>query len=146
MKKLALYCLEGQKAENARSIISQEVPDITTLRRPFQISDELPIQTMIKSNSFELECPTDVFQFDLDHWPEKEAWKWVEKISLNKKFVAVPFRGKILAVGDIDEIKEAFNENLKEPIERTPIDQKELYYEDGVINALFRRALVEAWS
>jgi len=114
MKKLALYCLEGQIAKNARSIISQEAPDITTLRLPFQISDELPIQTMIRSNSFELECPTNVFQFNLNNWPEKEAWKWVEKISINKQFVAVPFRGKILAIGDIDEIKEAFSGNLKE--------------------------------
>jgi len=143
MKKLALYCLEGATAEKARSIISQEELSVTLPRLPFQISDELPVQTMIKSNSFELECPINVFQFDLINWPESEAWKWVEKISLNKQFVAVPFRGKILAVGDIAEITETFGDNLKGPIERTPIDQKELYYEDGVVNALFRRALVK---
>lgn len=144
LKRLALYCLSGNKVETARRIISQTENSKQSQQMPFIIPDELPIQTIIKSNAFEIKCPIDVFQFDIKEWPEAQAWKWVENISLGKKFVAVPFRGKILAIGEIEDIKLTFNKILKGSIDRTPIDQKELFYEDGVINALYRRALVKA--
>jgi hypothetical protein len=143
MKRLALYCLIEEKVDKARSIISHSEGASSQERTPFHIPDNLPLQTIVKSNAFEIECPADVFQFDLREWPKSEIWKWVKSACINSEIVAVPFRSKILAFGTDEEVKIVFGENLKEPIERVPIDQKELYYEDGVINALMRRALVK---
>jgi hypothetical protein len=142
MKRLSLYCLSNNKAERAREIISQSESKLFAERVPFQISDNLPIQTIIKSNAFYIECPNDMFQFSLKELPQNAIWKWPEDKSRGNNFVAVPHKGKILAIGDIDSAKVVFGAQIYGPVERVPIEQQELAYEDGAINALFRQALI----
>jgi hypothetical protein len=47
-------------------------------------------------------------------------------------------------LGTIDEIKETFGDNIKGPIERTPVVPTELQHDDGTIVSLLRQALVRS--
>lgn len=144
LKRIALFCLSGSQSSKARSIISETETKNTYQKAPFQIPDDLPTKTVIKSNIFEIKCPDDVFQFEIADWPDSNAWKWIDNISNNRGFSAVPFKRKVLSLGNIEEIKHALNGKIKGEIERIPIDENEFNYEDGIINSLFRKALVKA--
>jgi hypothetical protein len=146
MKRIALYCLSDAKGEKARDLISQSENNRSVERTPFQISTVLPIQTIIKSNAFYIECPNDLYQFSLQDLPEEGLWRWLEEKSREKDFAAVPRKGKILAIGDIENIRTVFENQIIGAIERVPIELNELAYEDGSINSLFRRAIIKAIS
>lgn len=139
--RIGLYCLKGQSREKAQKDISELASHDILNRVSFQIPSYAQ-STIIKSNAFEIEFPTEVYEFDLQSWPEQKVWHWVRKTTENSKIKAVPHRGKILAIGLIDEIKEVFGSNIKGSIERTPISRSELRYQDGAIVSLMRQAVV----
>ena len=143
MVRLGLYCLKGQAREEAQQDISELAPNELLDRAAFQVPDYVQ-STIIKSNAFEIECPSEVYEFDLKEWPQEKVWAWVREATEGKQIIAVPHRGKILALGLIDNIKETFGDNIKGNIERTPISPDELRYQDGAIVSLMRQALVQS--
>ena len=143
MVRLGLYCLKGQARENAQQDISELAPNELLARAAFQVPD-YPQSTIIKSNAFEIECPSEVYEFDLKEWPKEKVWAWAREATEDKQIIAVPHRGKILALGLIDDIKGTFGNNIKGAIERTPISPDELRYQDGAIISLMRQALVQS--
>ena len=145
MTRLSLHCLDGAQHEAVRKDISELDSDDLLERQPFQIP-ECRAHTFIKSNAFEVDCPTEVFTFDLETWPTEKVWSWLREQIGTRSIVAVPFKRKIFALGTVDDIKDIFGDNLKGPIERTPISPNELRFEDGAIVSLMREALVRALS
>ncbi len=145
MTRLALHCLVGEARERARGSIFQMVPPDLLSRSPFQIASR-HTTTLIKSNAFEMECPSEVFQFDLKTWPEEKVWSWLRAQTSGHSVVAVPLKGKVLAIGLLDDIKKVFGENIKGPIERTPIAPDEYRYEDSAVSNLMRTALVQTMA
>ena len=143
MTRLALHCLEGEAREEARRDINELTPPDLLAREAFQLPD-LKRNTIIKSNAFEIDCPGEVLSFDLKKWPEERVWSWVRDQIAGKPIVAVPFKGKILALGAVDAVKDAFYENIKGPVERTPVSPDELRFEDGAVISLLREALVRS--
>lgn len=143
MTRLALHCLDGERREAARKDVAALAPDNLLARVPFQVG-EYRANTLIKSNAFEIDCPGEVLSFDLKAWPMEKVWSWLREQIGSRPVVAVPFKGKVLAFGTIDDIKEAFGENIKGPVERTPVSPDELRYEDGAIVGLMREALVRS--
>ena len=143
MIRLALHCLEGERREAARKDIAALVPDDLLARAPFHVPEHRA-NTLIKSNAFEIDCPSEVLSFDLKAWPPEKVWSWVREQTGARPVVAVPFKGNILALGTVDDIKDCFGENIKGPVERTPISPDELRYEDGAIVGLMREALVRS--
>lgn len=141
MTRLALHCLDGEARESAKGDISQLVSQNLLGRASFQIAAQ-PISTLIKSNAFEVECPSEVLQFDLKVWPKEKVWSWLRDQTRDQPVVAVPLKGKVLAIGLVDHIKEIFGENIKGNIERAPIAPEEYRYVDGAIVRLMREALV----
>ena len=141
--RLSLHCLEGKRREAAKAAIAELAPKRVLDRTPFQVAN-FSENTLVKSNAFELECPSEVLTFDLKAWPETEVWKSLRETVANKQILVVPFRGKVLALGTIDEIKTVFGNNIKGPIERTPVRPNELSYEDGAVVSLMRDALVRS--
>ena len=141
--RLSLHCLEGASRDDA----AREIANLSAKKRldraPFQLP-ECRANTLIKSNAFEIDCPSEVLQFDLKVWPTEKVWSWVREKTKAKPVVAVPFKGKILALGTIDDIKSSFGENIKGAIERTPVSTDELRYEDGAVVSLMREALVRS--
>ena len=145
MTRLALHCLDSEARQAAQNDLSQMAPRDLLDRKPFRIEAQ-QINTLIKSNAFEIECPTEVFQFDLKVWPEKRVWSWLREQTCNHNVVAVPLKGKVLAIGLIDDVREIFGDNIKGEIQRTPVEPEEFRYEDGAIVSLMREALVNTMA
>ena len=143
MTRLALHCLDGDGREAARKHIAELAPPDLLARQPFHVA-EYRENTIIKSNAFEIDCPAEVLSFDLNTWPKEKVWSWLREQTAGRPVVAVPFKGKILALGTVDEVKAVFGANIKGNVERSPVSPDELRYEDGVIVGLMREALVRA--
>jgi hypothetical protein len=112
-------------------------------RESFQVR-KFNATTLIKSNSFAIECPAEVLQFGLKKWPEEKVWSHIRECTAGRAMAAVPLRDKVFALGAINEIKEAFGVNVQGPIERTPVSPTDLNYEDGAITSLMREALTRS--
>ena len=140
--RIALHCLHGEHLNGARNCIRVLTPEDLLHRERFQIP-HLTNATLIKSNAFGLDMPTEVFQFDLKVWPNDRVWKFLRDTAGRRPLVAVPLR-KVLALGTIEDIQEAFYDNLKGSIERTPVGPDDLRFEDGAIVSLMRQALVRS--
>lgn len=145
LTRLALHCLEGPDRESARQDIGALArPDLLD-RQPFQVA-EYRVNTIIKSNAFEIDCPGEVLSFGLNVWPTEKVWQYLREQVGKRPIVAVPFKGKVLAFGTIEDIKDAFVDNIKGPVERTPVSPDELRFEDGIIVSLMREALVRSMA
>ena len=142
MTRLALHCLNGEERKAARRCIDALASEDLLHREPFQIP-QFTNATLIKSNAFEIECPTEVFQFDLKAWPTERVWASLRETAGERPLVAVPLR-KVLALGTIEDIRDAFDENVKGAIERTPVASDDFRHEDGAIVSLMRQALVRS--
>ena len=142
MTRLSLYCLVDEQREDARRCIAGLSRKDLLHREPFRIP-RVSNTTLIKSNAFPIECPAEVFQFDLKVWPAERVWASLRDTTAGRPLVAVPLR-KVLALGTIDDIRAAFRDNIKGTIERTPIASDELRYEDGAVVSLLRQALVRS--
>jgi hypothetical protein len=143
MTRLALHCLEGECREEARKDIAAHAPLDVLARQPFQVP-ECRFNTLIKSNAFELDCPGEVLSFDLKTWPTEGVWGWLRGKTEGRSVVVAPLRGKVLALGTIDDIKSCFGDNINGPIERVPVSPDELRYEDGAVVGMMREALVRS--
>ena len=144
MLRIALHCLEGEAIEEARQLMMAQTPIPTEERVDFKLVD-LPTCGIIKSNAFPLMPPVRIYEFDLKEWPEGKVWEYFDNCTDGKEIVAAPF-GKAYAFGTIDEIRTAFADRIGEKIERVPINDLDLRYEDGVISSLIRRAFVRAMA
>lgn len=144
LMRLALHCLSGDQQERARNLLSEISQKLRSRNEPFTLL-QAPCKTLIKSNAFEITCPSEVFTFGVKNWPEK-PWDWLDDLSANKHFVAVPHKGKILALGLLDGIRDSFEGQLSSSIERTPVTDADTSIELGNVNALMRRALLRAFA
>lgn len=142
LSRLVRYCLTADQRQKATTVLASANNANNVQRLPFAI-DDAPIGAVIKSNAFEVECPSEVFVFDLKQWPKEKVWTWVEDSAAAHNCLAVPFR-RVLAFGALDDIKLAFGDNIKDTIERAPIGDDDTRYEDGAVVCLLRRALVNA--
>ncbi|MHC4671985.1 MAG: SIR2 family protein, partial [Planctomycetota bacterium] len=144
LTRLALHCLSVDQQERARQLLSEVSQELRERNEPFVI-EQVPCTSLIKSNAFEITCPSEVLAFDVKDWPDK-PWEWLDEMSEGKKFVAVPQSKKVIALGILNEIQDTFGVQLSGSIERTPITDIERTMEYGSINALMRRALLRAFA
>lgn len=143
MTRLARHCLTGPIAERARTIAAVSEASAELPRVPFALP-ELPPGRLIKSNAFEIACPPEVLTFELSEWPETQVWRWIEGRTSGHDVVAVPSRGKVLALGTITGVHQAFVGCIKGAIDRTPLSDDDLRLEDGAVVALLKRALIRS--
>jgi hypothetical protein len=142
MIRLAHHCLEGNPLEVAKRILGDQ-PDRERLQRnAFSISQEAPT-AIIKSNAWPIRCPSEMFEFQLRKWPKDQVWKWLAEKTVGHQVVAVPFK-KVLAFGALDGIRNAFNDLIEGEIQRVPITERDVRYEDGAVVSLLRQALVRS--
>lgn len=143
MTRLALHCLKGESREAVLKEIAGFSQTNRSERHPFQVRD-FSNNLLIKSNAFAIECPREVLSFDLQNWPADRVWAWLREHIDSQSVVAVVLKGRILALGKTEDIKKAFSNRLKGPIERLPVVPKDLRYENGAIIQLMRKALVRS--
>lgn len=144
MARIGLHCLEGEARNSAMRAMEQLAAD-KLVRDPWTVPS-FKASTLIKSNAFALEAPSEMLRFDLKQWPSGKVWSHLRDMIAGRDIVAVPYKGKIFAFGTIDDIKGAFGENVKGPIERTPVGPADLNYEDGAITSLMRETLTRAMA
>lgn len=142
MIRLALHCLDPAGQASAAQIISRNTGGTEAPRSRFRIESGDPT-AILKSNAFEIECPSEVLAFELKDWPKEQVWKWVRDQTADKNVVAVPFKSQIFAIGTVDDIRDCFGENIKDRPQRAPISEDNLRFEDGAITSLMREALVQ---
>jgi hypothetical protein len=145
MTRLALHCLQGDHRKAAANLLEQFAPKDTLSRKAFQVR-KFKASTLIKSNSFPIECPSEMLQFELKQWPSDKVWSYLRERIEGRNVVVVPLKGKVFAIGTIDEVKDAFCDNVSGAIERVPVTAKDLTYEDGVIVSLMRESLTRSMA
>ena len=142
MTRLAHHCLEGSLLDRAKRILGDYSDREALQRNAFSISQAAPT-TIIKSNAWPIRCPSEMFEFQLRKWPKDHVWKWLEEKTAGHQVVTVPFK-KVLAFGTLDGIRNVFNELIEGEIQRVPITDQDVRYEDGAVISLLRQALVRA--
>lgn len=145
MTRLALHCLHGDRREAARRSIEALAPEDLLHREAFSVPP-ITNPTLIKGNSFEIECPAEVFQFDLKVWPVERVWERLRETAGDRQLVAVPMHGKVLAFGTIEDIHDAFGTNIKGKIHRTPVVPEDFRRDNGIVVSLMRQALVRSMA
>lgn len=142
--RLADACLERDFLDRAKTIRSQFV-SVEDSFPPFSV-DARGITGLIKSNAFAISCPNEIFYFKSNHFKQKGGWKSVKEHIANRSIVAGAFKDGVLAFGSLADIKEVFAGKIDGEIKRTPIDEKELGYTDGVIISLLVEAIVRVFA
>jgi len=127
----------------ATQLISQNSGGLDAPRKPFRIESAEPT-SILKSNAFEVECPSEVLAFEMKEWPKEHVWKWVREQTAKKPVVAVPFKSQVFALGTVDDIRTCFGDNIKDRPQRAPISEDSLRFEDGAITSLMREALIRS--
>jgi hypothetical protein len=107
MAHVALACLTGDLLNRARSIYTQAASSPNAPMPPFAV-DSAAISSIIKSNALAVECPSEVLQFDADGFDGPRAWHRLRSQTEGTNIVAALLKGKVLALGTIDEVKRAF--------------------------------------
>jgi hypothetical protein len=140
--RVAHHCLEGSSLDCAKRILGDHVDRKKLQRNSFSISQADPT-AIIKSNAWAIRYPSEMFEFQLYKWPEDQVWKWLAEKTEGHEVVAVPFK-KVLAFGTLDGIRYAFNDLIDGEIQRVPITDRDVRYEDGAVVSLLLQALVRA--
>lgn len=143
MVRLSRHAATDKERSEISGILAQYSEANRLEKQPFSVPN-LPPAKIIKSNAFAIDCPGELYTFELKNWPETGAWKWLREQVAGRPIAAVPFKGKVLALATIEALKSVFGENIKGQIQRTPVQDSELQFEDGAVVSLMGDALTKA--
>lgn len=76
----------------------------------------------IKSNLHPVTFPKEIFQFEIDYKEEK-PWGFLKEKTKDTNICAVPFKGKVYAIGTLTDIDKTFKSHLKSEIKRELISK-----------------------
>ena len=141
LERLALGCLPQEKHQRVRELRAGGSTD--EHNAPFSVHEGQTVG-VIKSNAFPIECPSEVLQFDWRHASGQGAWRRLKERVDGKDVVAGLLRGKVLALGTVDAVKDAFSGEIEGQIQRTPVDGRELGMQDGVVVGMLTQGLTRA--
>ena len=140
---LALHCLEGDALTRAQGLFSVAAKEMATDPPPFSV-DTTQFNNVIRSNAFPVECPTEILQLSCRTFDSEGAWERLRQRTQGRDIAAALLKTKVLALGTVDDIRSAFADVLDGEIERTPLSERELSMNDGVIVGLLTEAVVRA--
>ncbi len=141
--QLALGCLRGTLRDSAQSLYAQARVESIVPAPPFEVGTSRG-NVLIKSNALQIQCPSEVLQFDVPDFGGAPSWQAVQDRVRGHEVVAGLLKGKVLALGTIEEIKRAFSPLELGLIQRSPIDDRELTYSDGVVVGLLTAGLTRS--
>jgi len=79
----------------------------------------------IKSNLHPIIFPKEIFQFEIDYQNDK-PWHYIKAVTKDTNICAVPFKGKVFALGTLTEISNIFKGRIKSEIKREPISKNDI--------------------
>lgn len=92
---------------------------------PFNLKPER-INKVLKSNCFPIKFPDEVFVFDANI--KDNPWDYVNEKTLKRRDIsAIPFQKRIWAFGELESIKEVFEEVIQGDILRKPLTNIKIY-------------------
>jgi hypothetical protein len=103
------------------------------------------INSIIKSNSFQLKFPQDAITFEMQFENDEKPWATVREAIVGKNIQAVPYKGLVWAFGTISDIQQAFGGRIKGRLLRQPIGDRPLH-QDTAIYSLVLYALISSLS
>lgn len=143
MRRLALQCLEGDIGERAKVVLAKSAASSEDNNKPFTLpSGEL--SGLIKSNGFPVDCPSEVYEFEVPDLQMEGAWEALREMIKGKQVVAGLLARKVVALGLLDDIKAAFGNRIRGEIGRSPIANKELALPNGTITGVLRQGIVRS--
>jgi len=92
----------------------------------------------IKSNLHPISFPKEVFQFEMDYG-EGRPWSTLRELTNDTDICAVPFKGKVFALGTLSSINKVFGTQLKGNVVRVPISK----YDIGNVTT-FKQLMLQA--
>lgn len=108
---------------------------------PFSI-DVPQINSIIKSNAFQIQFPQEVFQFDFIFKEGEKPWQTLRELTHGKNIIAVPFKKIIWAFGSLSEINETFKAGMSGKVSRVPISDINIF-KDSAIYSLLLSAITD---
>lgn len=140
MRRLALATLSGAARDEAEAIIAQSGAEAARTM-PFT-APQGRVGGILKSTAFKLRCPVEAYAFRPTAFPERGVWAWLrERLAGRRDLVAVPFKGRVWALGTLSALDEVFSDVMVERPVRVPLDGAELRHEDGAVTHLLMHAL-----
>ena len=140
MRRLALA---GAARDDALAVIAEAGVD-KVARAPFTAPSGR-IGGLLKSTAFKLRCPVEAYSFRPQIMPDTGIWAWLRELTGKRPdIVAVPYKGRIWALGTLTAIHEVFGDAMSERPVRAPLDASELRHEDGAITHLLVHSLAKA--
>lgn len=107
----------SKEIENALESSNDESYSKTDFNLSFSKADKY-----IKSNLHPIVFPKEVFQFEADFKGWK-PWTFVRELTEGTEISAVPFKGKIFALGTLSDIDKVFRDHKKSDIRRESISK-----------------------
>src|SRR5262249_28780258 len=93
LTRLALHCLRGEARKPATKAMEEFAPADKLTREPWQMP-ACKATTLIKSNSFAIECPSELLCFDLEQWPQEKVWSYLRERTAGHQIVASRSRAR----------------------------------------------------
>lgn len=98
----------------------------------------------IKSNLHPVTFPKEIFQFEIDYKEEK-PWGFLKEKTKDTNICAVPFKGKVYAIGTLTDIDKTFKNHLKSEIKREPISKYDVE-NVSAFNSLMLKTILKYFS
>lgn len=143
MRRMALHCLRDDLLARAKQQCALHPESAHS--PPFAVAN-YPTESVVRSNSFLIQPPSEVLQFKSANYRSAGAWRRLKDRVRDTNVVAGLLGGNVIALGTVDDVKAAFKDEIEDRIVRAPIDEKELSITDGVVVSLLTRALVRAFA
>lgn len=110
----------SDKIQNVLESSAQQEIVNTDFRLEFKKVDKY-----IKSNLHPIVFPKEVFQFEVDYKTER-PWAFLRELTDSTSITAVPFKGKVFALGTLSEINNVFRKHLQSNIKREQISRLDI--------------------
>ena len=143
LRRLTLQCLEGEAGDKAKAILAESAAADAANNMGFSIPSGEPV-ALVKSNCFPVECPSEVYEFEVPDLHRAGAWAALRETVKNRQVVAGLLGRKVVALGLMDEIRAAFGNRIQGNIGRSPIADHELALPNGTIVGVLRQAIVRS--
>jgi len=143
LRRLALQCLDGELGERAKTILAEGVAASADNYTPFSLPAGNPT-ALLKSNCFPVDCPSEVYEFEVPDLQRKGAWAALRETIEGKAIAAGLLGRKVVALGLLDDIRTAFGSRIRGDIGRSPIANQELALPNGTITGVLRQAIVRS--